>query len=221
MYINSAERIFFKGANIFSKIFYRIIDLIPYFNFIKHTRNTQTPISFSTWFNQKILGKNRSAYWPVSSKSIVTNPKNIYAGIETSPGLMPGCYIQGLGKIYIGDYTQIAANVGIISANHELYDNRHHIYEEVRIGKYCWIGMGAISLPGVIIGDNTIVAAGSVVTKSFPEGYCVIGGNPARVLKTLDKDLCVKHRSHYEYYGYIPANKFEKFRSRHLNVNQW
>ena len=71
------------------------------------------------------------------------DPSNIFCGIETSPGLSPGNYIQGMGKTYIGDYTQIAPNVGIISANHELEDNRKHIIEDVYIGKYCWIGMGA------------------------------------------------------------------------------
>ncbi len=221
MYNNTFERVVFKISSISSKLFYKILEAIPYFHFIKKTRNTQTPITFSIWFNQKILGKNRYAYWPVSTKSVVTNPKNIYAGIETSPGLMPGCYIQGLGKIYIGDYTQIAANVGIISANHDLYDNRKHVYEEVRIGKYCWIGMGSVILPGVILGDYTIVAAGSVVTKSFSEGYCVIGGTPAKLIKRLEKDYCVFHTSTFRYNGYIPSEKFELFRSKHLNVDKW
>lgn len=131
---------------------------------------------------------------------------------------MPGCYIQAIGRIYIGDYTQIAANVGMISANHDLYDSREHVVEDIRIGRYCWIGMGAIILPGVVLGDYTIVGAGSVVTKSFPEGYCVIAGNPARLLKRLDQSQCVFHRSEHEYHGYIPASLFEEFRKAHLKV---
>jgi acetyltransferase-like isoleucine patch superfamily enzyme len=221
MYINWFERLYFKAIDIFNMAFVRIICVIPYFRFIKETRNTQTPITFNTWFHQKILGKNKNTYWPVSSKSLVTGAKNIYAGIETSPGLMPGCYIQGIGKIYVGDYTQIAPNVGIISANHDLYDNRHHVEKEVRIGKYCWLGIGCLIMPGVSLGDYTIVGAGSVVTKSFSEGYCVIAGNPARLVKHLEKERCVFHKSEHEYNGYIPARKFEAFRQKHLNVDRW
>ena len=218
MYFNQLERVYFKVVLIVSNGLSNFISHFPYFKFIKETKHTQTPATFSLWFTQRILGYNRFAYWPVSPKSYVSNPRNIYAGIETAPGLMPGCYIQGLGKIYIGDYTQIAPNVGIISANHDLQDNREHVYKEVRIGKYCWLGMGCLIMPGVTIGDYTIVAAGSVVTKSIEEGFCVIGGNPAKLIKKLDKERCVFHKSKYEYNGYIPAYKFEKFRRRHLNV---
>lgn len=56
------------------------------------------------------------------------------------------------------------------------------------IGRNCWIGMNAVILPGVKLGDYTIVGAGAVVTHSFPEGYCVIGGVPAKKIKDLDKD---------------------------------
>jgi len=45
--------------------------------------------------------------------------------------------------------------------------------------------MGSIILPNVVIGDHTTVAAGAIVTKSFPEGYCIIGGNPAKIIKKL------------------------------------
>jgi len=188
---------------------------------IRETRHTQTPITLKMWFRQKVLGKNRTAYWPVHSSSVVTGARNIYAGIETAPGYMPNCYIQGIGKIYIGDYTQIGPNVGIVSANHDLYDNRKHIPEEVRIGKYCWIGMGAIILPGVTLGDFTVVGAGSIVTSSFPEGHCVIGGNPAKLIRPLEPEKCVQHKSTYEYNGYIPAAEFDAFRKSHLTVESW
>jgi acetyltransferase-like isoleucine patch superfamily enzyme len=57
--------------------------------------------------------------------------------------------------------------------------------KDVVIGNKCWIGMNAMILPGVHLGDNTIVGAGSVVTKSFPEGNVVIAGNPAKLIKKL------------------------------------
>jgi acetyltransferase-like isoleucine patch superfamily enzyme len=197
-----------------------ILIRIPYFNFIRYTSDYQCPISFKSWFFHKILnlGGNRSAYWPVHFSSKVVNPQNIYAGIDTCPGLMAGCYIQGIGKIYIGDYTQIAANVAIISANHDIYDSRKHIPEEVRIGRYCWIGTGATILPGVTLGDWTIIGAGAVVTKSFPDGYCIIGGVPAQKLKQLEKERCTPFKNKIEYNGYIRSDQFEKYRKKHLKV---
>ncbi len=192
--------------------------VVPFLRPLHETRETQTPITVRTWFFQKVLGFNRTAYWPCHLTSTVTGVANVYCGIETCPGLSPGCYIQAIGKIYVGDYTQIAPNVGIISANHDLHDNRIHVARDVHIGKYCWIGMNAMILPGVELGDYTIVGAGAVVTKSFPEGYCVIGGNPARLIKRVEREKCVLHRSTHEYNGYIPSAKFEEFRRRRLNV---
>lgn len=139
-------------------------------------------------------------------------------GIETSPGYMPGCYIQGMGKLYIGDYTQIGPNVGIITGNHALGDNRHHTNSEVHIGRYCWLGMGSVILPGVTLGDYTITAAGAIVTQSFPDGYCVLAGIPAKVIKKLDPAECVFHKSEFEYHGYIHTSEFEAFRKANLNV---
>jgi len=201
------------------RIFIYLLCKLPYYRFIRETANTQTPIKFSMWFMQKVLGFNKHVYWPVHFTSQVYGHRNIYAGIETCPGYMPGCYIQGEGKIYIGDYTQIGPNVGLIGANHSLYDNRQHDRQQVmKIGKYCWIGMNSVILPGIELGDFTIVAAGSVVTKSFPEGYCLLGGNPAKVIKELEKDKCVRHKSEFEYNGYIKSTVFEKYRSKNLNV---
>jgi acetyltransferase-like isoleucine patch superfamily enzyme len=196
----------------------RILPFFSKFKFFEDTKLTQTPITFNLWYNQMVIGHCRNVYWPVHNTSYVYNPRNIYCGIETSPGFSQGNYIQAIGKIYIGDYTQIAANVGIISANHDLEDNRKHIIKEVKIGKYCWIGFGAVIMPGVEFGDYTIVGAGAVVTKSFPEGFCVIGGNPARMIKQLDKEKCVFHKSEFEYNGYIKNSNFEEFRKKNLNI---
>lgn len=195
--------------------------VLPNFNkykFFKETKNTQTPISFDIWYNQKVLGHCRNAYWPVHITSKIGNYKNIYCGIETSPGYSSGNYIQGLGKTIIGDYTQIGPNVGIITANHELHDNRKHKIGEVVIGKYCWLGMGSIILPNVILGDYTIVAAGAIVTKSFKDGYCVIGGNPAKKIKDLVKEDCIFHKSKFEYNGYIKSKDFEEYRELNLSI---
>ncbi len=112
--------------------------------------------------------------------------------------------------IWEADYNQIAPNVSIISGNHDLYDTRIKINKEVYIGNYCWLGAGVIVLPGVVLGDFTIVAAGSIVTKSFPGGYCVIGGNTAKELRKLEKEKCIRYEVANRFYGYLSEKQFLK-----------
>lgn len=168
-----------------------------------------------------LLRKDKRIYWPVHKNSEVTHPERIFVGVNTNAGTRPGCYLQGNGGIYIGNYVHFASNIGIISGNHDLYDQRKHVLKEVRIGDYTWIGQGAIILPGVVLGPRTIVGAGSVVTKSFPDGYCVIGGNPAKVIKTLDPNQFKPTKFSTEFYGYIPKEKFAKWAKIHLKQNKY
>ena len=202
------------------RLFSAPIIRLPYFGFLRNTTDYQNAINFSFWFKQKILnwGGNRKAYWPVHWTSKVYDVENIVVGVDAYPGIMNGCYIQGKGGIIIGDYTQIAPNVVIVSANHDVYDSRKHIPARVKIGKYCWIGAGAKILPGVELGDWTIVGAGAVVTKSFPQGHCVIAGVPAVHIKDLDKSKCIPFRNKVDYNGYIRSDKFPAFRKKHLTI---
>lgn len=185
---------------------------------IYQTRGTAAPILIRTFFLQKIVGINRQAYWPMHFSSVVSGVRNIKIGIGTAPGLSPGCYIQGGGAIFIGDYTVIAPNVGIISANHDVYDPTAHRSGIVRIGDYCWIGMNAVVLPNVTLGDFTVVGAGAVVTKSFPDGHCVLAGNPAKIIKHLNPTNCIRKTNEYKYYGYIHSHKFDSFRKKYLMI---
>ena len=197
---------FGKIVNI---IFYKVLKLIPYFHFIHGTRNAQCAIRFREWFIQKALGFNKRCYWPVHFTSIVTYPNRIYVGIDTNPGFSNSCNIHGVNGIYIDDYTQIASGVGIQSGNHSVYDNRQQIEAKpVRIGKYCWLGQNAIVLPEVELGDFTIVGAGAVVTKSFKEGYCVIGGVPAKKIRDLNPEECERFSNDALYNGYLRHEKF-------------
>lgn len=85
--------------------------------------------------------------------------------------------------ITIGYDVAIAENVVIRdSDNHEIKDGKHVRTQPVVIGNHVWIGMNSIILKGVTLGDGCIVAAGSVVTRSFPQNS-LIGGVPARILK--------------------------------------
>lgn len=193
-----------------------IARLVPFFDSVLETRHTQTPISLRHLLGYR-LSRHRLPYWPLHSSSVAVDAHRIIIGIETSPGLMPGCYVQGTNGILIGDYTQIAAGVKIISANHALTDNRMHSKTPpVRIGAYCWLGASAIILPGVELGPYTVVGAGAIVSKSFTEGYCVLAGNPAKVIRHLNPDECIAHQSEHRYNGFIRSDKFEKFRSKYL-----
>ena len=90
--------------------------------------------------------------------------------------------------IYVGDYVMFAPNVTIATAAHPisptLREKGYQYNLPVYIGKNCWLGAGVIVLPGVTIGENTVVGAGSVVTKDLPANV-VAAGNPCRVLREI------------------------------------
>ena len=105
-------------------------------------------------------------------------------------GVKPDVYIQNFHHVHIGDNVRIAPGVAIISQNHNIFDiSKHDEHKDVYIDDDCWIGANAVILPGIHLGEKTIVGAGSVVTKSFPDGYCIIGGNPAKIIRKLNTDI--------------------------------
>ena len=91
------------------------------------------------------------------------------------------------GGITIGDDVQIAANVQLISNNHDPYDRQILTCKPVVIKNGAWIGAGASIMPGVTVGEHAIVGAASVVTHDVPD-CAVVVGSPAKVIKMLDKD---------------------------------
>ncbi len=92
--------------------------------------------------------------------------------------------------IYVGDNTMFGPNVTVATAGHPIEPSlRLDVYQyniPVHIGRNCWIGAGAIILPGVTIGDNTVIGAGSVVTNDIPENV-VAFGNPCRIYRKIDE----------------------------------
>ena len=95
--------------------------------------------------------------------------------------------LMARGGITIEDDVMIAANVQLLSNNHDEYDRQVLTCKPIHIKKGAWIGAGASILPGVTIGENAIVGAGAIVT--IDVGDCEVAvGIPARVVKTLDKD---------------------------------
>ena len=100
-----------------------------------------------------------------------------------------GCHFQDQGGIAIGDGSMIGHNVVLATINHDLdpRNNRKNHYAPITIGNYVWIGSNATILPGVTLGDWSVVAAGAVVTKDVPP-YTVVGGVPAKVLKLIKNE---------------------------------
>ena len=102
--------------------------------------------------------------------------------------------------IYVGDFTMFGPNVTVATAGHPILPElREQVYQynfPVHIGRNCWIGAGAVIVPGVSIGDNTVIGAGSVVTKDIPSDVVAVG-NPCRVLRPIsghDREFYFKDR---------------------------
>ena len=172
---------------IFKRIFYLIYDE-------KYLQGDHFEKSYVGWIWAVRGLKNRFSFtnegrkikFPYSPYSTIYSEENLIFDISSLNSFQQkGCYFQNFsGKIYLGKNVWIAPNVGIITSNHDFDDLRKHTEpKNVVINDDCWIGMNSVILPGVILGENTIVAAGSVVTKSFEDGNCIVGGVPARVIK--------------------------------------
>ena len=110
--------------------------------------------------------------------------KNIYANYNLT--------LVDDTHIYVGDCTMFGPNVTVATAGHpilpELREKGYQYNMPVRIGKNCWLGAGVVVLPGVTIGDNVVIGAGSVVTRDLPSNVVAVG-NPCRVLREVgEKD---------------------------------
>ena len=108
--------------------------------------------------------------------------------------------VLDVGKVHIGDNAQIAPNVSVYTAGHPIHpDSRNSGYEygiDVKIGNNVWIGGNACIMPGVTIGDNVVIGAGSVVTKDIPSNVIAFG-NPCKVIREItekDRDYYYRDR---------------------------
>ena len=118
--------------------------------------------------------------------------KNVYANF--------GLTLVDDTHIYVGDGTMFGPNCVIATAGHpidpELRERQLQYNIPVHIGKNCWLGAGVLVMPGVTIGDNTVIGAGSVVTKDIPANVIAVG-NPCKVLREIgehDKEFYFKDR---------------------------
>ena len=118
--------------------------------------------------------------------------KNVYANFNLT--------LVDDTHIYVGDGTMLGPNVILATAGHpilpELRIEQYQYNFPIHIGKNCWLGAGVIVLPGVTIGDNTVVGAGSIVTRDLPSDVVAVG-NPCRVLRPIserDREFYFKDR---------------------------
>jgi acetyltransferase-like isoleucine patch superfamily enzyme len=98
------------------------------------------------------------------------------------------CTLYDLAKINIGDDVLIGPNVSIITEGHPVAPSQRRAYvvgKPIVIERNVWIAAGATIIGGVTVGENSVVAAGSVVTKDVPPNT-LVGGNPARVIRSID-----------------------------------
>lgn len=126
------------------------------------------------------------------------------------------CTILDVAKVTIGDNCQLAPNVAIYTAGHPVHpQTRNTAYEygiSVTIGDNVWIGGNTVICPGVHIGSNTVIGAGSVVTRDIPD-WCIAAGNPCKVIRNItadDKKLYYKDREFDEEAWSIALQKMEE-----------
>ncbi len=124
----------------------------------------------------------------IGEESRVMPPLTVVRGNSVKIGrnvvVMNNSLFMAAGGITIENDVMVAANVQLISNNHDLYDHQILTCKPVRLKRNCWIGAGATILPGITVGENAVVAAGAVVTKDV-EDNTVVGGNPAKIIKHI------------------------------------
>ena len=125
------------------------------------------------------------------ANSWVEPPFHFCYGTHISLG--KGCYINvncnfiDDGEIHIGDSVMFGPAVTIATVGHPINPQmREYMYcDPVSIGNNCWIGAGVVICPGVTIGENTVIVAGSIVTKDIPSNV-VAAGNPCKVIRDIN-----------------------------------
>lgn len=121
--------------------------------------------------------------WNVSlhPTAVIDYPWNLSMGNKSSLG--EKCWIYAMAHIDIGDLSCIGKDVYLLTGSHDINRSTFDlITKPITIGKGCWVATSSTILPGVQIGDYSVVAAGSVVAKSMDD-YSVVGGNPAKFIK--------------------------------------
>lgn len=151
----------------------------------------------------ELLGKSENAF--INPPFYCDYGKHIEVGKNFFANY--NCTLLDVAKIRIGDNCQMAPNVSVYTAGHPIHPmSRNSAYEygkEVIIGDNVWIGGSTVICPGVHIGSNVVIGAGSVVTKDIPD-WCVAAGNPCRVIRRITE-----------------ADRRELFRGEEIDDEAW
>lgn len=165
------------------------------FEEMKKCRSLIQKLNNADWTNfeeiggivKELLGKSENAFisppFFCDYGSHIETGKNFYANYN--------CTILDVAKVKFGDNCLLGPNVAIYTAGHPVHPaTRNSAYEygkEISIGDNVWIGGSTVVCPGVRIGSNVVIGAGSVVTKDIPD-WCIAVGNPCKVIRTITKE---------------------------------
>ena len=169
--------------------------LISYYLIFRHLPHSTTPLvgRFCERIKRpiaKLIFKKCADNVNVGKGASFGNGRNIEIGYNSSIGINA----KVPNNIIIGDHVMMGLDVTIFSSNHEfsrtdipMTKQGYKKYPPVVIEDDVWIGSRAIIMPGITIKKGSIIAAGAVVTKNFPE-YSIVGGNPAKLIKSRKDD---------------------------------
>lgn len=146
--------------------------------------------AYNGMFAKLFKGSGRGVPWPVSSQGTFT--RNIDFHVDDLNNFQGPMYFQTFGdaRIKLGRGIWIARGASLITTNHDLANPDIHTEPKgIELGDHCWLGVNVVVMPGVVLGPHTVVGANAVVTKSFPDGWCVLGGMPARRIKDIDRPV--------------------------------
>ena len=162
----------------------RRLDMLFEYNSLKPSQQSEKSALLKQMFAE--IGENVYIETPFRSNFGGMNVhfgSNIYANFNLT--------LVDDTHIYVGSYTMFGPNVTVATAAHPVSpEHRRQDYQynlPVHIGENCWIGAGAIILPGITIGNDTVIGAGSIVTKDIPAGV-VAAGNPCRILREINNN---------------------------------
>jgi acetyltransferase-like isoleucine patch superfamily enzyme len=168
--------------------------------YINFTKKDLTSIGKGTillnWIVQRIFRVNKSIPFMLHYTSRVNAPSGIVieSSIESNTVYQSfassnGCYMNGYNGIKIAKNVIFASGVKLISTNHDVKTrNNPVISDPIIIEENVWLGANVIVLPGIRIGKNSIVGAGSVVTKDILKNI-IVAGNPAKKIKDIKIDV--------------------------------
>lgn len=171
------------------KVLYDIAKFFYYFyrNYIPNHIINKIPFYFIRHFFYRQVYRLKMGKGSSIHLNCIINRFNIEIGQNTA--INRRCYLDSRGGLYIGNSVSISPEVHLITAQHKVNDPEFaYITAPIKLEDYVWLGTRAIVLPGVTLGKGCVVAAGAVVTKSFPD-YSVVGGVPAKLISTRTNEL--------------------------------